>query len=228
MADSPRLAVFDCDGTLVDSQRAITACMGQAFQEEGLLAPPLAAVRQVIGLPLHVCMARLAPSLAEPRLERLVMAYQSAFFAMRQRPDIDEPLFEGVAALLEALDRDGVLLGIATGKRRRGLDAVLAHHGLSRRFATLQTSDTGPGKPHPAMLERAMAEAGVGPRDTVMIGDTSFDMIMARGAGAFAVGVEWGYHEVDELRQAGAQAIAGRCEDLPALLCDYWERRPCV
>ncbi len=107
---------------------------------------------------------------------------------------------------------------MATGKARRGLLAVLEQHGLETRFATLQTADVGPGKPHPAMLERAMAEVGVAPSDTVMIGDTSFDMLMARSAGASAIGVSWGYHPVAELEAAGAHSIVGHFNELPAAM----------
>jgi phosphoglycolate phosphatase len=119
-----------------------------------------------------------------------------------------------VAAALEALDSAGCLLGIATGKARRGLLATLERHGLGSRFVTLQTADSNPGKPHPAMLLRAMAETGADPDRTVLVGDTSYDMEMARRAGARAVGVAWGYHDRRELEAAGADRIVERCEEL--------------
>ena len=212
---APRLAVFDCDGTLVDSQHAIVACMHAAFTAERLTPPALAAVRRVIGLPLPECMARLAPDAAEAAVIRLVEAYKEAFFALRQQPDHYEPLFEGALAALDAVEADGWLLGVATGKARRGLLAVLERHGLERRFVTLQTSDIGPGKPDPAMLERAMAETGASREGMVMIGDTTFDMMMARRAGVRALGVEWGYHAAEELRAAGAHALVAAFADLP-------------
>jgi phosphoglycolate phosphatase len=213
-----RLAVFDCDGTLVDSVHGIVACMAAAHAAEGLAPPTAAAVRRVIGLPLIECMAHLLPDHSADRHRRLTAAYKEAFFMLRQRPDHDEPLFAGAVAVLDRLAADGVLLGIATGKARRGLLAVLERHNLSGRFVTLQTSDSGPGKPHPAMLERAMAETGVAARDTVMIGDTSFDMLMARSAGVRAIGVAWGYHPVEELRAAGAHAVIESFSELPGLL----------
>jgi phosphoglycolate phosphatase len=213
-----RLAVFDCDGTLVDSQHVIVTCMHAAFSGEGIVPPTPEAVRRVIGLPLTECMARLSPREEAARHLRLTEAYKDHFFTLRQKPDHREPLFDGALAALEALEAEGWVLGVATGKARRGLLAVLEQHGLETRFATLQTADVGPGKPHPAMLERAMAEVGVAPSDTVMIGDTSFDMLMARSAGASAIGVSWGYHPVAELEAAGAHSIVGHFNELPAAM----------
>lgn len=213
-----RLAVFDCDGTLVDSQHAIVACMHAAFACESLPPPPAEDVRRVVGLKLAECVARLAPAEDAVRHARLVEAYRENFFTLRQRPDHHEPLFEGCLDALAALEGEGWLLGIATGKTRRGLDAVLERHGLQRRFVTLQTSDFGPGKPHPAMLERALAETGAEPADTVMIGDTTFDMDMARNAGIAGIAVSWGYHSVPELLAAGATALVERYDQLPGLL----------
>lgn len=215
---SLRLAVFDCDGTLVDSQHAIVACMHAAFASERLPPPPAEAVRRVVGLKLAECVARLAPDEDAARHARLVEAYRENFFTLRQRPDHHEPLFEGCLAALDAIEAAGWLLGIATGKTRRGLDAVLARHGLERRFVTLQTSDHGPGKPHPAMLERALAETGAAPADAVMIGDTTFDMEMARQARVTGIAVAWGYHQVPELMAAGATALVERYDQLPHLL----------
>lgn len=214
----PRLVVFDCDGTLVDSQHGIVACMAAAYVAEGLPAPDAEAVRRVIGLPLPECMQRLSPDHPASRHERLTAAYKEAFFALRQRPDHHEPLFEGARDVLERLTDEGVLLGIATGKARRGLLAVLERHGLASSFVTLQTADIGPGKPHRAMLDRAMGETGASSVDTVMIGDTSFDMAMARNAGVHAIGVTWGYHPAEELRAAGAHVLVDRFAELPERL----------
>lgn len=213
-----KLIVFDCDGTLVDSQHFITACMEAAFAAEGAGVPDPAAVRAMIGLPLDVIVARLRPALAPPHHAALVAAYKDQFHRLRARADFHEPLFEGAREALDALEAAGFLLGVATGKGRRGLQAVLDHHGLAQRFVTLQTGDVPPGKPHPAMLQRAMAEAGASPAATAMIGDTSFDMEMARAAGAWAIGVAWGYHPVDSLRASGAASVIQRFAELPGLL----------
>jgi len=122
----------------------------------------------------------------------------------------------------EALDRlaaqPATLLGVATGKARRGLDHALASHGLTRLFQTLQTADLHPSKPHPAMLQAALAETGVEPARAAMIGDSTYDMQMARAAGLFAVGVAWGYHDADALRAAGAETILETFEALDAAL----------
>jgi phosphoglycolate phosphatase len=207
-SDSPlRLVVFDCDGTLVDSQHAILRAMTAAFSAEGMAAPSGEAVRRIVGLPLEECMARLALGETAARCARLVEGYKAAFFALRQRPDHYEPLFPGALDALDALERAGFLLGIATGKARRGLLAVLERHGLERRFVTLQTADLCPGKPNPDMLLRAMAETGAAAEDSVMVGDTTFDMEMARNAGVAGIGVGWGYHPADELKAAGAHLL---------------------
>jgi phosphoglycolate phosphatase len=134
--------------------------------------------------------------------------YKQAFFAMRTAGTLREPLYPGMSELIEALDADGWLLAVATGKSDRGLHAVLDQHGIRHRFVSLQTADRHPSKPHPSMIEAALADAGAHPADTVMIGDTSFDMAMARAAGVAALGVGWGYHPPGELFAAGARSVA--------------------
>lgn len=123
-----------------------------------------------------------------------------------------------MVAALDALAADGWLFGVATGKSDRGLAHVLSLHGIADRFVTLQTADRHPSKPHPSMIEQAMADAGAAPATTVMIGDTSYDMLMARAAGARALGVAWGYHPAHELRDAGAHDVATTVADLPRLM----------
>jgi phosphoglycolate phosphatase len=210
-----RLAIFDCDGTLVDSQHMIAACMRAAFDAEGLPPPGIAEVRRVVGLPLADCMRVLAPGYGPDGHSRLAEAFREEF----HRPEriagaAAEPLFPGCRTALDALEAAGWLLGIATAKGRRGLDGVLERHGLVGRFVTLQTGDASPGKPHPAVLGRALAEAGARATDAVMIGDTSFDMTMARRAGVRAIGVGWGYHDAADLRDAGAEAVAADYSEL--------------
>ena len=215
MRDAPlRLAVFDCDGTLVDSQHSIIACMSAAFTAAGLAAPTAEAVRRVVGLPLAASVARLSPLLAAAECARVAELYKQAFTDMRSGAPIDEPLFPGVLELLDALAAEGVLLGVATGKGRRGLRITLEHHGLVGRFVTLQTADDAPGKPHPEMLRRAMAETGADPAATAMIGDTTFDILMALNAGTAAIGVGWGYHPPEELRAAGAHEVVDAAHEV--------------
>jgi phosphoglycolate phosphatase len=215
-----RLIVFDCDGTLVDSQAGIVACVQAAFLAENLSPPPAGAIRRVVGLSLLEAMLEL---MAEPEpavAARLVDGYKAASRERRNRPEFHEPLFPGARALLDALLERGLLLGVATGKAMRGLRFVLERHGLERHFATLQTADLHPSKPHPAMLRAAMTETGAAPGETMLVGDTTFDVLMARAAGAMPVGVGWGNHPADELTAAGAACVLDRFEDLPRLLPD--------
>ena len=203
-----RLAIFDCDGTLVDSQHSIAAALTDAFTAHDLPVPPPHESRRVVGLSLVEAMAALLPGHPHSLHVTLADSYKSAFQRMRARDAVDEPLFEGIAALLDALEADGWLLGVATGKSDRGLGLCLDCHGLARRFVTLQTADRHPSKPHPSMVELAMVEAGAEPSTTLMIGDTSFDILMARAAGVTAIGVAWGYHAPQELWEAGAHHVA--------------------
>jgi phosphoglycolate phosphatase len=203
-----RLAIFDCDGTLVDSQANICLAMEDCFARAGFAAPERARARRVVGLSLVEAMQAMLPDDEPDTHLALAEDYKQAFHRLRGQGLVEEPLYEGVAELIEELESDGWLLGIATGKSDRGLKLCLERHGLHRRFVTLQTADRHPSKPHPSMIEQAMAEAGAGPETTVMIGDTTFDMLMARAAGAAAVGVAWGYHDAQELSQAGAHYIA--------------------
>jgi phosphoglycolate phosphatase len=211
-----RLAVFDCDGTLVDSQAAICRAMDECFACHGLAAPDRHATRRIVGLSLLQIMRTLAPD-ADPDLQTaLVDTYRTTFQRHRAEGLVEEPLFDGIAETVHVLEDAGWLLGVATGKSDRGLRLCLERHGLHARFVTLQTADRHPSKPHPAMLHAAIAEAGAAPETTVMIGDTSFDMMMAREAGAHALGVGWGYHSADELRSAGAHDVLEHPHDLIA------------
>ena len=214
-----RLCVLDCDGTLVDSQHVIVAAMADAWGACGRAVPPDAdAVRRVVGLSLDVAIGRLAPDGDGDALAALADGYRQAFRRLHQDPALIEPLFPGVAEALDAAEAAGFLLGIATGKGRRGLQASLERHGLLDRFVTLQTADDAAGKPAPDMLLRAMAETGADPACTVMVGDTTFDMIMARAARVPAVGVSWGYHGADELSAAGAAVVIDSFDALAAAL----------
>lgn len=213
-----RLALFDCDGTLVDSQAAICAAMGECFTGAGLPDPGEAATRRVVGLSLVEAVAMLHPTGGDALHRDLARAYKAAFQRRRGLGLVAEPLFDGIAEAVDAIGRAGWLLGVATGKSDRGLGFCLAHHGLADRFVTLQTADRHPSKPHPAMVHAAMAEAGAAPETTVMIGDTSFDIAMAKAAGVTAIGVAWGYHERAELLAEGADLVADSPAHLVSLL----------
>ena len=213
-----RLVVFDCDGTLVDSQAVIVACMREAFEREGLRPPLPEAVRNIVGLSLTEAVLRLLPEPDLATAGRLAEGYRAAFLERRGRPDYDEPLFPGAREVLDALAARGMLLGVATGKAMRGLRLVLRHHGLEGHFATLQTADLHPSKPHSAMLEAAMRETGAAPGETLLVGDTTYDVLMAKAAGAVPVGVAWGNHPAAELRAAGAAHMLGSFDQLLDLL----------
>ena len=205
---SLRLALFDCDGTLVDGQAGVIYAMERAFAAVGLSPPDRHQVRRIVGLSLPQAIRLLAPDTDEQTRTAADSAYREAFRAAREAGLLVEPLYDGIADLIADLAADGWVLGVATGKSQRGLDHCLAMHGLTAHFATLQTADGHPSKPHPAMIEAALAETGIDPSACVMIGDTQYDMAMAVNAGVRALGVDWGYHSLDELRAAGAEAVA--------------------
>lgn len=209
------LILFDCDGTLVDSQNVIVSTMTTAFERHGLIPPPREAVLGIVGLSLPIAISTLAPDLDAAELSEVVASYKDTYSHLRRDPSMSAPLYPGIRTALEVLaGRPDTLIGIVTGKSRRGLDAILALHGLDAFFSTLQTADDAPSKPDPTMVLQALAETGGTPERTVVVGDTGFDMAMARAAGAAALGVPWGYHDADRLLAAGAQGIVSGHEDL--------------
>lgn len=212
-----KLAVFDCDGTLVDGQASICDAMDRAFAEAGMPAPDRNAVRRAVGLSLMQAVQRLLPDAEDSACRAIVDAYKRAFRTAREEGSLSQPLYTGIPAVLADLRAGGWQLGVATGMSDRGLAHCLASHGLDGQFVTLQTADRHPSKPHPAMLEAALFEAAAQPAEAVMIGDTAYDMEMARTAGVRAIGVEWGYHPPEELIGAGAEFIAAT----PGQLRDY-------
>ncbi|WP_296763846.1 HAD-IA family hydrolase [Sediminimonas sp.] len=218
-----RLIVFDVDGTLVDSQVDILAAMSAAFAALDLPMPPRDTVLGIVGLSLDVAMARLAPGLGAAGHAELAGAYKGAYADLRAGGDVAQtsPFYPHARTTLDALSRRPEnILGVATGKSRRGLDALLGGHGLDGVFTTVQVADHHPSKPHPAMLHAAMDEAGVTPDSAVMIGDTSYDMDMARAAGVRAIGVGWGYH--GPARLTGADHLLDDFRELPGLLDRIW------
>jgi phosphoglycolate phosphatase len=213
-----RLAVFDCDGTLVDGQADVCWAMERAFTRAGLPAPDNHAVRRIVGLSLPAAVRALAPALSDDQNRAVTEFYRSSFRARREEGLLDEPLYDGLADLLRALHEAGWSLAVATGKSDRGLAACLASHGIADLFVSLQTADRHPSKPHPAMLEAALFEAGAQREEAVMIGDTSFDMIMARSIGVAGIGVGWGYHGAAELLASGAERVAETAAELAVAL----------
>jgi phosphoglycolate phosphatase len=208
MTATPRLVVFDCDGTLVDSQHLIAEAMRLAFLGVDLLPPDRSVVLRTVGLSIPEAVAHLAPEQASEMRDEIGRGYKERCLKLRQLPHMQEPLFHGAAALLcDLAANENLVLGIATGKSRKGVERFLGCNGLEGIFSTIQTADDAPSKPHPAMLFQAMDETGVGPESAVMVGDTSFDMMMAARARVLGIGVTWGYHSVGELKRGGAHTI---------------------
>lgn len=224
MSGPLRLVVFDVDGTLVDSQSDIIVGMRTAFASLDLKPPATAAILETVGLSLFETMRRLAPDSDRAIQCDLVTAYKQAYAKLRQSAGStsSSPLYAHVHGVLRDLhDQPHTLLGIATGKSRRGLNLLVDGHSLRSLFVTMQCADDHPSKPHPSMLHATMADTGVLPENTVMVGDTSFDIDMARAAGAIPIGVSWGYQSRDRLN--GARAILDDIRDLPSLLETIWK-----
>lgn len=218
-----RLILFDVDGTLADSQQAILGALGLAFASEGLARPAPAACLSIVGLSLPQAMEVLHPEGSAAQRARLVEAYRGAFKTARlQHGAGHSPLYPGARDCLNRLHAvPQYLLGVATGKSRRGLDGLLAAHGLGM-FLTRQVADDHPSKPSPSMILAAMAETGVSAQNTVMIGDTSYDMDMARAAGVTSIAVSWGYHPPERLE---ADYRLDDFDALEALLARHWQEQ---
>ena len=219
-----RLVVFDVDGTLVDSQGDILAAMRMAFDQAGLAAPDRDAILSIVGLSLEVAIPKLAPDAPDDLHLRMVDWYKAAYIELRAAGGVEQssPLYPHVRDVLHSLHaQPETLLGVATGKSRRGLDKLLDGHDLRSYFVTQQVSDHHPSKPHPSMLLAALSDTGVGASEAVMVGDTSFDMEMARAAGLRAIGVSWGYHDRSKL--AIADVVIDDVRDLPTALNRIWE-----
>lgn len=214
-----RLILFDCDGTLADSFGMICATMRRAFAVHGLPEPADEATRAIIGLSLEEAMRRLHPTADGLVHAALAAGYREVFHRARADPGFRETLFEGIKPLLASLAaRDDVLLGVVTGKSRRGVVSIVDAHGLHGHFLAVRTADDCPSKPHPAMVLECCAELGVEPAETIVVGDAVYDMAMARAAGAEAIGVTWGASSADALRTAGATVIAENVAELARIL----------
>lgn len=205
MSATLKLVLFDVDGTLVDSQGDIVAAMTRAFAAVDAPLPERAKLLSIVGLSLDVAMPTLAPDQTEAAHQKMIESYKAAYMELRAQVGVAQssPLYPGALDALRSLQAvPEVLLGIATGKSRRGLDKLIEGHALDGVFMTQQVADFHPSKPHPSMILQAMQDAGVEPADTVMVGDTSFDMEMARAAGVRGIGVNWGYHPAERLGDA--------------------------
>ncbi|MAM63819.1 HAD-IA family hydrolase [Maritimibacter sp. UBA3975] len=217
-----KLVLFDVDGTLIDSQHAIVAAMEAAANEADLPMPTRADTLSVVGLSLVEAIARLFGAFTQDDQARMVEAYRNAYMTARQH-DGAPPFFDGVLEAMKSLAaRDEVFLGTATGMSRRGMQRIVETYGIAGLFATTQTADDHPSKPHPAMVNAALAATGVAPEDAVFVGDTTYDIEAGRAAGVSTIGVTWGYHAARDLEQAGADAVIDRVADLVPTIERLW------
>lgn len=218
-----KLVLFDCDGTLVDSAHLIHEVMVRTFRHFELDEPQAASTHSIIGLTLDTAIARMRGLDAVDAQATAMMAhYKSIFAATRVEAGFQEPLYPGIDAVIAELSRqDDLILGAVTGKSRRGLSMVCETHGWTGTFFVARTADDCPSKPHPAMVLECCDVTGISPADTIVIGDSIYDMEMAKAAGAHALGVSWGYAAVDELKRAGADRIADAASDIPLLIRDF-------
>jgi phosphoglycolate phosphatase len=206
--------VFDWDGTLADSTAIIADSLQQACRDVGEPVPADTDARHVIGLGLADALRLVAPGLPPERYPDLVARYRYHFVTRDARIG----LYGGVREMLAELEAAGFVLGIATGKSRAGLDRALAQQGIGRHFAVTRCADEGLPKPHPDMLIRLMDQTGVAPRDTLMIGDTTHDLELARNAGASALAVAYGAHAAAGLEQLAPLATVNSIAELRAWL----------
>jgi phosphoglycolate phosphatase len=209
-----RLLVFDWDGTLVDSTAIISGAIQQACCDLGLPPPEDAAAKFVIGLGLADALRHVAPTLGTADYPRLTERYREHYLAR----DTDIPLFPGAREMLDELDARGFLLAVATGKSRLGLKRSLEHQRLEHRFVASRCADEGFPKPHPDMLLALMERCGTSPSETLMIGDTSHDLELARNAGASAVAVTYGAHAAEGLAAWSPLAMVASISELDAWL----------
>ena len=219
------LVIFDIDGTLVDSRNVISECMAAAFTRQGLTPPSYNETRMIVGLSLLEAVDRLAPKdLPHEDLLSLVEAYKNEFISRRQSGRLHEPLYDGALELLIGLKNSNWEIGAATGKSRRGLDAIIQTHGFDKFFDCHFCADDGPGKPHPHMVQANLDALGRTANGAVMIGDTSFDMLMAKAAGVAAFGVDWGFHTQDEINSGGADRLFSTMDELSEGLQNFAQR----
>jgi phosphoglycolate phosphatase len=215
MSEKIKLIVFDWDGTLMDSEAQIATCLHAAIADLELDPMDDQTVKNVIGLGLREAVDTLVPGRDERFCDEFVAHYRKHWFQSGE-----SQLFEGVREVLDTLWQQQLLLGIATGKARRGLERVLGETNLASRFHATRCADEAPSKPHPRMLLEIMQELDVIPGETLMVGDTEYDMEMARNAGVARIAVQTGVHTEQRLRQHGPLVCLERLSDMPAWLAD--------
>ena len=220
-----KLVIFDVDGTLVDSQAHIIASVHEAFTHLGLAVPDRDEILSIVGLSLPMAMRELAPSVGAEQIAQLTEFYKTEFHAQRLKQGAEaSPLYPGAEAAVRALGgREDILLAIATGKSRRGLNALLQAWEFGNLFLSTQCADDHPSKPHPSMVEACLSDCGVAHEDAIVLGDTTYDMEMARAARVRGLGVSWGYHGASALKETGALAVLDDFGQLVPALEEIWK-----
>lgn len=215
-----KLVIWDIDGTLVDSHAMIMQSMAAGMAAAGLPPLPDRAVSGIVGLSLPLAVETLLPDQDPATREAVVEGYRTHYSTARS--EAESPLFPGARECLDRLAaRDDLLMAVATGKSRRGLDALLAAHGLEGYFVATHCADGHPSKPAPGMILSCLSDSGAEADRAVMIGDTSFDILMAGNAGIPAIGVAWGHHPAGDLTAAGARAVARDFAELSELIEEW-------
>lgn len=221
-----RLAIWDVDGTLVDSRSSIFRAATEAAEAVGVTPPTYDEVRAIVGVSLGPALAMMRPDLDAVTLEAYEDAFKDAFLRFHSEPDFHEALYEGATDCLRHLKADGWRLGMATGQSRRGVERNLDLRDWRDLFDITFCADDGPSKPHPHMLHCNLKSLGAAAHQAVMIGDTAHDMKMARDAGVRAIGVSWGFHTVEELQLAGAQDLVHDFIELKTVLAAFEPLQP--
>ena len=210
-----RLVIFDLDGTMIDSQAIICESMRLAFAEFGLEPPAREEILSIIGLTLNVAIAKLLNRPIDDEIEAMAGCYRNRYAQMQKLPEFKSPYYDGIGEVVEELSNEAeTLLAIATGKSRRGLNSMIDVHGLRDKLVAWRSADDCPSKPHPAMILQCCEIAGCDPWQSVMVGDSNYDMLMAKNAGARALGVSWGYQPVEALKNSGAHMIIDKPSEL--------------
>lgn len=215
MMRTPRLLIFDWDGTLMDSPRRIVASLRAAMVESGLAPHPDDRLASVIGLALREAWCELVPDADGPLLERLVEAYRQQFLIDCPVP---QGLYDGARETLELCAGAGYLLAVASGKSRAGLDRVFAETGLGPLFRATRGADEARSKPDPLMLQQILAELDVAPTEAIMVGDTDFDLEMAQRCGVPSIGATYGVHGIERLKVHNPLVLIDDIRELPRVI----------
>lgn len=213
------LFIFDYDGTLSDTIAVICDCMREAFEKENLSPPSDMETRQIIGITLEKAIAILLKDRENPVLvEKITAHYKNIYRYKRENNLLEDGLFSGVKEILKEIEAAEHITAIATGKSWKGLEAEVTRHDIRHHFVALECADFHPSKPHPSMILKILDETGTSPSDAYMIGDSIYDIEMAKAASVTPIGVSWGAHDPQKLKEAGAKMILRQMRDLEILI----------